>query len=240
MRRIGGAGRGRPALPPAVEDAMGRVIAANLTYLERAALSDLASAAIEVERRGLAGVIQEMGCAAGGSAIVLAKAKGRGRRLEVYDVFGMIPPPSEKDGSDVRERYRTIAEGKSEGINGSTYYGYEGDLYGKVRARFAEYGVPAEENEVHLVRGLYEETLRADGGPVALAHVDCDWYESVMVCLERTWPRLVPGGRLVIDDYHHWSGCRSAVDDYFGARPRGEFRMDPRSRLHVVRVAGSR
>ena len=71
--------------------------------------------------------------------------------------------------------------------------------------------------------------------PLALAHVDCDWYDSVRTCLERIVPRLVPGGVLVIDDYYRWSGCRSAVDDYFATQPRKAFRFRRRARLQIVR-----
>jgi O-methyltransferase len=31
------------------------------------------------------------------------------------------------------------------------------------------------------------------------------------------FPRLQPGGVLIIDDYGHWQGARRAVDEYFGA-----------------------
>jgi hypothetical protein len=51
--------------------------------------------------------------------------------------------------------------------------------------------------------------------PVALAHIDGDWYESVMTCLQRIEPHLSEEGILVIDDYDAWSGCRTAVDEYF-------------------------
>jgi hypothetical protein len=29
------------------------------------------------------------------------------------------------------------------------------------------------------------------------------------------FPLLVPGGVLILDDYGHWQGARSAVDEYF-------------------------
>ena len=34
----------------------------------------------------------------------------------IYDVFGMIPAPSEEDGEDVYKRYEVIVSGKSKGI----------------------------------------------------------------------------------------------------------------------------
>ena len=90
---------------------------------------------------------------------------------------------------------------------------------------------PHAEN-VTFVKGFYEETLRV-GFPVALAHVDCDWYESVMVCLREIEPHVVPGGRFVIDDYDSWSGCTAAVDEFFAGR--SNYRFVHKSRLHIVK-----
>jgi O-methyltransferase len=98
---------------------------------------------------------------------------------------------------------------------------------------FARLGVPTAEHRVELIRGLFHDTIDLDE-PVALAHLDGDWYESTMTCLTRIAPLLTPGGRIVLDDYHHWSGCRAAVDEYFAGR--SDFRFEPRARLHVVRV----
>ena len=105
-----------------------QVRAANLTFLDEQALVDLWLRARDVDRRGIPGVIVEAGCALGGSAVVLAAAKRPERPLHVFDVFGQIPPPGERDGDDVHERYRTIAEGRAEGHGGETYYGYLPDL----------------------------------------------------------------------------------------------------------------
>ena len=203
-----------------------------ITYLGRNALRDLYDQVQRIEAERVEGIVLEAGSALGGSAIVMATAKGAGRPLYVYDVFGMIPPPSERDGADVHERYRTIEAGQSEGIGGETYYGYEEDLMGKVAANFGRHGVPVEDRDVHLVKGLYQDTLHVEE-PVALAHIDCDWYESVMTCLQRIEPKLSPGGALVIDDYYHWSGCRTAVDEYFSGK-RERYAFVKRSRLHIL------
>ncbi len=32
--------------------------------------------------------------------------------------------------------------------------------------------------------------------------------------METLWPRLAPGGVLIVDDYGHWKGSRQAVDEY--------------------------
>ena len=87
-------------------------------------------------------------------------------------------------------------------------------------------------HRVELVRGLFADTIRLQE-PVALAHLDGDWYESTMTCLERLAPLISPGGRIVLDDYYAWSGCRGAVDDYLAEHPG--FRREARGRLHLVR-----
>jgi hypothetical protein len=187
---------------------------------------------LDVEHSGLPGLIVEAGTARGGSAIVMAAAKSADRPMKVYDVFGMIPPPSEHDGPDVHERYRKIAAGEAKGVGGETYYGYRDDLYAEVTDAFARLGVPAAEHNVELIQGLFEDTIDLDE-PVAFAHLDGDWYESTMTCLMRIAPLVVPGGRIVLDDYYAWSGCRRAVDEYFAGR--AGFRLEQRGRLHVVR-----
>ena len=41
--------------------------------------------------------------------------------------------------------------------------------------------------------------------------------ESTRVELEVLWPRLVPGGLLIVDDYYFWHGARKAVDEWLDA-----------------------
>jgi asparagine synthase (glutamine-hydrolysing) len=195
-------------------DVIKQVEKRKLTYLERAALLWLAEQVRIIEHDNIPGAIVETGCALGGSSIVIATLKKRERRFEVYDVFGQIPPPSEKDGADVQARYEIIASGKSSGIGDDPYYGYDRDLLGKVTGNFETLGVSPGKHNVHLIQGLYEDSLHP-AGPIAFAHIDCDWYDSVMVCLQRIVPLLSPGGRIVIDDYFAYSGCRAAIWDYF-------------------------
>jgi Macrocin-O-methyltransferase (TylF) len=220
-------------LPAHVERTIAQARAEHLTFLKPERLRDLAAIVLEIERQDLPGLIVEAGTARGGSAIVLAAAKRRERPMKVYDVFGMIPPPGEHDGADVHERYARIAAGEATGVGGDTYYGYRDDLYEEVTESFARLGVPVGDHNVELIRGLFEDTIELDE-PVAFAHLDGDWYESTMTCLGRIAPRLVPGGRIVLDDYYKWSGCRAAVDEYFADREG--FRLEQRAKLHVVRA----
>jgi len=220
-------------LPADVDTVIDAVVAERLSFLQREDLCMLARLVQETETSGRKGVILETGTALGGSAIVMAAAKAVGRPMRVYDVFDTIPPPTDRDGEDVHRRYDKILRGEATGHGGDVYYGYRDDLLAEVTGSFERLGVPVAANDVTLVKGLFQDTLEVDE-PVALAHLDGDWYESTMTCLERITPHLVPGGRLVLDDYFAWSGCREAVEEYFAGR-RG-FRLEKRVKAHVVRL----
>jgi len=183
----------------------------------------------------LDGCIIETGCALGGSGICIAHEKRKDKPLFIYDVFGMIPAPGEKDGEDVFERYQVIRQGKSFGIGGDLYYGYQDNLLEKVKNSFCSVlGLKdLRDANIEFIKGLFEDTLICRQ-PVAMAHIDCDWYDSVMVCLERIAPMLVSGGILVIDDYDHWSGCKRAVDAYFQDK-KEQFLFEKKSRLHIIK-----
>lgn len=75
-----------------------------------------------------------------------------------------------------------------------------------------------------LVKGLVQETMKIDQ-PVAFAHIDVDWYDPVITCLERIFPNLVVGGSIILDDYHDWGGCRKATDEYL-RRVAGQYVLD--------------
>ncbi len=220
-------------LEPALERVIDGVRREHLSYLDTVSLRTLAATVKSLEDAKIEGIIIETGTALGGSAITMAAAKSTARRMRVYDVFGMIPPPSAEDGPDVHRRYAAITEGTSKGILGDTYYGYRQDLKAEVTDAFSRRGLEVGENNIELVQGLFEDTLVVDE-PVALAHLDGDWYASTMTCLTRIAPRLSVGGRIVVDDYDTWSGCRTAVHEYFAGRPG--FRFEYRGRLHIVRV----
>lgn len=187
-----------------------------LTYLSPRKLRQIEWALAELD--GVPGCLIETGVALGGSAVVLAARADRA--FHGYDVFGMIPPPRPNDPPEVHQRYATIADGASQGINGDDYYGYRHDLYEHVASTLARYSTPVSDG-VHLHKGLFEDTLHPDG-PVALAHIDCDWYDPVRLSLERIEPFLSPGGFLVGDDYYAYDGARRAFDEFMGAHPAFE------------------
>ncbi len=196
-----------------VEQTIARIRAARLSYCGPPKLENIAQALLQVRADGVPGRYIEAGVALGGSAILLGLLKPSGVALDLYDVFAMIPPPGENDGEDAHRRYEEIRSGSSSGLGEDTYYGYVDGLQDKVKANLESFGLRPEGGTIRLVPGLFEDTLHPEE-PVALAHIDCDWYDSVRVCIERIAPRLAPGGVIIFDDYSSYSGCRRAVDEW--------------------------
>ena len=215
-------------LSPEDQELITNIRKKNLTYLPVRKLASIAKSCRSIEDSHLPGIFLEAGCALGGSSILIASIKSEERPLFIYDVFGMIPSPTEEDTKDVHERYQTIVEGKSKGIGGDKYYGYEDSLYEIVKSNLKSFSIDCDKQSVSLIKGLVQETMNIDQ-PVALAHIDVDWYEPVMTCLERIFPNLVSGGSIILDDYHDWGGCRKATDEYL-RRVAGQFTLDDSAR----------
>jgi len=225
LRRVGGTARRRlrERTPKPSRQSVGppppifqRVRADRLTYLDDGKVANLETCIEDVNREYVPGDFLEAGVALGGSAIALASSMGNGRAFHGYDVFEQIPPPSERDKEDAHSRYGVITQGRSEGLGGDLYYGYVDDLYNVVVGNFEHYGLPVDGERICLHKGLLEDTFFPKG-PVALAHIDCDWHDPVMLCLERAHPLLSPGGYIVLDDYNDYSGCRIATDSFLAA-----------------------
>jgi O-methyltransferase len=113
----------------------------HLTYLSPTKLRTLERCVDLIEAHRVPGDVVEAGVALAGSTVLLA-TRANGRRFCGYDVFGMIPPPSEKDPPEVHKRYETIREGRSKGLGSDVYYGYRDDLFEHASRVLAEFGAP--------------------------------------------------------------------------------------------------
>jgi asparagine synthase (glutamine-hydrolysing) len=90
-------------------------------------------------------------------------------------------------------------------------------------------------NLIQLHKGLFEDTWpNANIGSIALAHIDCDWYDPVKYCLEAIADKMSPSGLIVIDDYHAFGGARTAVDEFIESRPDFEFLAGPNPILRRI------
>ncbi|HXO65098.1 MAG TPA: TylF/MycF/NovP-related O-methyltransferase [Steroidobacteraceae bacterium] len=167
------------------------------------------------------GDLVECGVWRGGAAMAVAltliDSNDRERGLWLYDTFtGMTEPGSvDRRSSDGAAAHETWArQRRGDGENEWCRASLE-----DVRANIEHTGYPT--GRIRYVKGPVEHTLLAtENRPqrIALLRLDTDWYESTRVELEQLYPRLSPGGVLIIDDYGHWEGARKAVDEFFAAR----------------------
>jgi hypothetical protein len=82
----------------------------------------------------------------------------------------------------------------------------------EVEINFKLYGLL--DDQVRFVEGWFRDTLPTlDHRTWAVIRLDGDLYESTMDSLVNLYPRLSPGGFLIVDDYGH-EPCRQAVTDY--------------------------
>lgn len=64
---------------------------------------------------------------------------------------------------------------------------------------------------------------------ISLLNLDVDIYEPSAVILEHLYPKLVPGGILLLDDYGVFPGETKAVDEYFADKPNTQIQKLPHS-----------
>jgi O-methyltransferase len=185
-----------------------------MTTVER--MSALHDAVRYVTAGGVAGDYVECGVWRGGSSMLAAltfeQLGDRDRDLWLYDTFEGMPEPTSEDGVDPilgTDAHEEWARNQTGDVNLWCYGPLE-----EVERNMRGTGVVPD--RLHFVKGKVEDTIPGDVPErIALLRLDTDWYESTLHELVHLYPRLVPGGVLVLDDYGHWPGARQAVDEYF-------------------------
>jgi hypothetical protein len=109
-----------------------------------------------------------------------------------------------------------------------------------VKQAMDETAFPAE--RIHYYKGKVEDTIPEHiPDKISILRLDTDWYESTRHELDHLYPRLSPGGVLLLDDYGWWDGARRAVDEWLEetGHPLLLMRMDV-GRLAIKPMDGSR
>lgn len=168
-----------------------------------------------VQRCDIPGAVVECGVWRGGAmmaaAITLKHLGIADRDFYLYDTFSGMTEPTHKDrhihgGPEPRETFHKTRTGPSS--SDWCLASLE-----EVEQNLARTGYNV--SRFVTVQGRVEDTL-PDTLPaeIAILHLDTDWYESTRHEMVHLFPRLVPKGVLIVDDYHYWSGVRDAVDEY--------------------------
>jgi O-methyltransferase len=172
------------------------------TMIGRARLDNIESCARIVIREGVAGDFIEAGVWRGGASILMRgilAVENEDRRVFAADSFEGLPAPdAERYPADTGYRFHEFSE-LAVSVD-------------EVRANFERYGLL--DDSVVFVKGWFRDTLPGLGGRWALIRLDGDLYESTMDGLVNLYPRLEPGGFVLIDDYGDIPACKQAVEDY--------------------------
>jgi predicted O-methyltransferase YrrM len=197
-----------PDIGPETLEVYQRVKRFTMTTPERVAA--LCDAVRYVDANGIAGAFVECGVYRGGSAMAAALTCTTSREFFLYDTFeGMSAPTADDARASDGRPASALLDGAAKS---DLIWCYSGE--GEVSANMRSTGYP--EHLVHLVKGKVEDTIPgAAPHAIAVLRLDTDWYESTRHELEHLYPRLTPGGVLIIDDYGYWAGARKAVDEYF-------------------------
>lgn len=183
-------------------------------------------------RARIPGALVESGVWKGGSAMICAltlKALGETiRPIVMLDTYEWIwPGTSEKDGYlDGRRHIRETNQGGGPVGPGTEMSDEQSTAEGvaleSVKKNVVSTGYP--ENKLIFVKGFVEETIpQAAPERIALLRLDTDLYKSTLHELTHLYPRLSPGGILLVDDYPTQEGATAAVDEYFSKEGRHIF-----------------
>jgi hypothetical protein len=175
----------------------------NYTQLSMETIWSLYEAVRYITIKGIKGDIVECGVFLGGAMMLIVKTlqslNVTDRKLWLYDSFaGFVGQQAPDDISWMGDKVAgtlpdftvIVSENmKSTGYPEGNYRICKGDI---------EVLAPANEN-----------------GDIAILRLDTDTYFSTRAELEHFYPKLVPGGVIIIDDYGHALGARRATDEYF-------------------------
>jgi O-methyltransferase len=149
----------------------------------------------------LPGDAAEVGVYQGGSARLIATYLPH-KTAYLFDTFEGIPVPDATRDThqkgDFTAEYETVRQ-------------YLSDL-----------------KNIQIYKGLFPDTSEPiRDKKFALVHVDVDIYPSIKACCDFFYPRMVPGGVIVFDDYavNSCPGATLAVDEYFSNKPEKVIRM---------------
>jgi hypothetical protein len=166
-----------------------------------------------VLKEEIPGDIVEIGVYQGNTARILAHAaRASGRRLFLFDTFAGFDA-ADQDGTD--HPSPAFTDTSLDAVR--TFVGTE---------------------SVDYVVGRFPDSLSGTAIPdrFAIVHLDCDLYQPTIAGLSYFYPRLSPGGLLILHDYSsgHWSGCAHAIDEFLKDKPERPVLLPDKSGTAII------
>jgi O-methyltransferase len=151
----------------------------------------------------------ECGVAKGGCLSMMKYSSGKNNKIFGLDSFEGMPNITKEDLGDYNKscpltNFGKVGDNLSGGIN-NVY-----NTFNKLNLNM---------DNVTLIKGFFQDTLQIQENidnicKIAVLRLDGDWYESVKICLEKLYDRVIEGGIIIIDDYGHWIGSKKATDEF--------------------------
>lgn len=129
------------------------------------------------------------------------------KKIIGFDVFGKFPKTNFSD--DKKSRKKFIVEAGLEGIS-------KEQLLEVLKHKNVD-------SFIELVKGDITKTVPkyVKEHPelrISLLNIDVDIYEPAVTVLTHLYPRVVPGGIILLDDYGVFAGETKAVEEYFASQ----------------------
>jgi hypothetical protein len=175
----------------------------------------------QIVKDGLLGDTAELGVYKGNTGVFVARlAEQTGGKAYLFDTYEGFPS---KDLS---------------GIDGNKTPEFDDTSLEAVQA------LVACEAAVY-VKGYFPESVDGNvpcDAQFCLVHIDCDLYAPFKAALEYFYPRLLPGGFLIMHDYSslYWDGVESAVKEFFADKEEWPIPVPDKSGTVAVRKSGRR
>lgn len=167
------------------------------------------------------GDVVECGCYKGMTGVLLQKtlqAAAPQKKLYLFDSFQGLPAQTKEDRLEK-------GEGAAFKDNKRIGEGWFAATIEEVKESFSRYDAPLPE----IIPGWFSDTLpQFLPSTICFAHLDGDFYESILCSLEHVYPRLSYGGIVVLDDYcdpvqheriNAYPGVKRACDAFFENKP---------------------
>lgn len=149
------------------------------------------------QTNSLPGDIAEVGVYKGGTASIIASLTTK--TVYLFDTFSGIPFQN-------KEKQDTHLIGD---FNDTSFL--------EVKNELAKYP------NVSVYQGIFPDQTSQilENKQFSLVHLDVDVYESYKKCLEFFYPRMVPNGVIILDDYDAVTclGAKNACDEFFADKP---------------------
>ena len=171
-----------------------------------------------IRKEGIPGAFAELGVYRGETARII-HLMDPGRTLHLFDTF--------------------------EGFPETDLVGETGEAAGYSAERFSDTGIKkvtkriGDTGNVIFHPGYFPDTAKElEEETFALVSIDADLYKPISEGLNYFYPRLSPGGVIVVHDYNHkWEGAMRAVDEFLEKIPESSVPVpDMESSVMIVKM----